>query len=478
MENHPVISLVQKINLHYKQDIDAFWRASSKAKSRKLYLLIVSAKNDEQRAKELLFKKLFSKSHTAKNDYLWRNEIRVLKEELESFLIETEHSFNKKNNPEYNNWLLMYAFDRIKHSTGVFEVYDDVQAHKAVSANHQFVFDADLIKLMTHLYAETDMKKLLEQYPLLLQNSIATLDNLIAQHISRINSYIAQYNFVCSEYQNPDILPLHNNDFSRTLPENNISIFNNHFAYSYVSNTDLQIEHLEQASQAIAPIANYNKSLERSSVIIQISLARALSAGGYFIKAHEIFTAIKSNINKNYEQFNAIFYVNYITNMVKSKMYVEALKILDNEFETDNLMYKNMLLHSRLMCYLFLRDTKSLSKYITYDLDAAPFPQNYMLKVIKSAYFYLIDELDVAQNIVYNLLQTKDASDRMQLYIPIAMLYKKLYTAKQKNRQDKKWKAADIKSLKTDAENIDKSSELNIVSIFEWVKKEISLINP
>ena len=107
-------------------------------------------------------------------------------------------------------------------------------------------------------------------------------------------------------------------------------------------------------------------------------------------------------------------------------MYVEALKILDNEFETDNLMYKNMLLHSRLMCYLFLRDTKSLSKYITYDLDAAPFPQNYMLKVIKSAYFYLIDELDVAQNIVYNLLQTKDASDRMQLYMPIAMLYKKL----------------------------------------------------
>jgi hypothetical protein len=477
MENHPVISLVQKINAHYKREIETFLGASSKKRTRKLYLLIVAAKNNEQLDKELLFKKLFGKTHTVKNDYEWRHEIRVLKQELEKFLVENEHRINAKNNPAYNNWLLIHGYERIKHSIGVNEVYDDIQEHKDVAASYQFAFDADIIKIMAHQYFETDVKKMLEQYPMLIQHSINTLDDLIAQHISRINSYIAPYNSLCNNYQNTNSLPLLGKDFSRTLPQNSISNFNNHYANSFTPDFDAQIGHLEQALKAIETIADYNKSFERNRVVIQISLARELSAGGFFLKAHEIFLDIKTNINKSSEQFKTLFYVNYITNMVKSRMYAEALQILDNEFETNNLMYKNMLLQSRLLCYLFLRDTDSLSKYISYDLDAAPFPQNYMLKVIKSAYFCLMQELDVAQNIISNLMQTKDASDRLQMYLPIVNLYKKFYAISQKTKAEKKWNAADVQSLKTDVEKIDSNSETKHVSIYQWVKNEIGVMS-
>lgn len=97
-----------------------------------------------------------------------------------------------------------------------------------------------------------------------------------------------------------------------------------------------------------------------------------------------------------------------------------------------------MLLQSRLLCYLFLRDSQQLEKYISYDLDAAPFPQNYVLKIIKSAYFYLIGEYETALSIINSLMQAKYATDKMHYHQPISAIYKKLYTIKQKNASQKK----------------------------------------
>jgi hypothetical protein len=159
-------------------------------------------------------------------------------------------------------------------------------------------------------------------------------------------------------------------------------------------------------------------------------------------------------------------------------MYTEALYTLDHEFVTENLLYRNMLLQNRLLCYLYLRDTENLATYISYDLDSAPFPQNYMLKLIKSVYFYFVKEYDVALQIVSNLLQTKDASDRMQHYQPIALLYKKFYTTVQKNTFQKKWSATDIKSIKSEVADIENNTlnEVKLVSVFLWIKDEIESV--
>ena len=106
-----------------------------KQRLEKLYKLIITAKNAEQLDKSLLFKKIFAKTYSEKNDYLWRNEIRVLKEELESFLVEKEHEHFSKNNQAYNNWLLMHAYDRLKFSNGMDEKHEDLLKEKAIGKN-------------------------------------------------------------------------------------------------------------------------------------------------------------------------------------------------------------------------------------------------------------------------------------------------------------------------------------------------------
>ena len=210
-----------------------------------------------------------------------------------------------------------------------------------------------------------------------------------------------------------------------------------------------------------------------------MSKGRELSANGYFLEAHETLSKIKEDADKLNIHNKTIFYVNYITNLVKCKFYKEALHTLENEFSTENTLYKNMLLQNRLLCYLFLRNTEQLEKYISYDLDAAPFPQNYMLKVIKSAYFYLIKDYETALNIINSLLNAKYASDTMQYYQPISNTYKKLYTIALKNDALKRYSEKDINQLENSITEFESNSPLEFqkVSVYLWLKEEIQKLN-
>ncbi|MFN8296816.1 MAG: hypothetical protein U0T69_11510, partial [Chitinophagales bacterium] len=77
MQQHSIVLLVQKIEPLYSKEIQKHLSASKKQRTEKLYKLIVAAKNEEQLERSLLFKKIFGKSYSEKNDYLWRNEVRL-----------------------------------------------------------------------------------------------------------------------------------------------------------------------------------------------------------------------------------------------------------------------------------------------------------------------------------------------------------------------------------------------------------------
>lgn len=475
MQNHPIILLIQKIELHYAKEIQKHFTSIKKLRIEKLYKLVITAKNEEQLDRSLLFKKIFAKSYSEKNDYLWRNEIRLLKEELESFLINIEHLHHSKNNVAYNDWLLIQAFDRLKYTDGIDEKYAELKKNKDDFASYNYVMDASLIHLNNLHHKITDLTKRMETYPALINETKTVLDDVISTYVERLNVYIAQYNWLCYHHQNKKVIELSTSPYTTNLPQNPISTFYQNYALSFTTNFELQIKSLETALENIETIYINNKLLHENRFLVYMSKGRELSANGYFLEAHETLSKIKHEADKVNIQVKTAFYVNYITNLVKSNLYKEALYTLDHEFSTNNILYKNMLLQSRLLCYLNLRDTKSFANYISYDLDTAPFPQNYMLKVIKSAYFYLIEEFDTAIAIISSLLHAKYATDRMLYYKPISTMYKKLYTAAQKNTLQKKWTIKDIESLKNDILEFEEISpvEFKMVSVYLWIKQEI-----
>jgi hypothetical protein len=474
MKNHSLVTLIQKTEANFKAEMAKFWLTSHKKKSYKLYQLIAKAKNEEQLKKDLLFKKMFLKTHTEKNDYLWRNELRELKEEIERFYIQHEHNTHLKNNPAYADWLLVQAYDRIKFQEGITEKEQALQKIKDVAVAYQYALDANLIKVINLQNVYGSFKQIIEKYPLAINECIVELNSLIAYYQGRINLYIAQYNYIFGHHDNV-VLPSLPTEYRVNLPENNISKFYQYYADSHCDSYDGKIENLQAAIASILPIATHNKLYEYNQILVVTSLARELSANGYYEQAHEEFVRVKQSIDEKFVQFKTAFYVNYITNLVKSKKYEEALFVLDNEYTEEHALFKSMLLQNRLVCYLYLRDTQNLSVYISFDLDDAPFPLNYMLKLIKSAYFYLIKDYDVAITIVSNLLNTKDASDRMRQYQPIAQFFKKLYTLSQKNNLQKHWKPAEIKMLQLAIEEFEQTThpEVKLVSVYQWLKSEI-----
>jgi hypothetical protein len=480
VENHPVITLAQQVELQYSKEMQKHFGVVKKQRTEKLYKLIILAKNEEQLEKALLFRKLFSKAYSEKNDYLWRNEIRLLKEELETFLIQKQHEFVSKNNDAYNKWLLVQAYDKMRYLQGITEQYENLLNEKHEYASYHYALDAQFILLQNLHHITPDVTKRMEVYPTYIDVWKELLKDSFAVDCARINLSIAQLNWLCNAHQNEIVTPAVTTYFTDNLAENNASIFFNNFANTYYPELDLKLASFDKAIDAIEKITSKNTLYNEHSVVIQMALGKELSSNGHFAKAHEILSKIKPIIDKDFQKHRTVFYVNYVTNLVKNKMFKEALHVLEHEFSTDNPLYKNMLLQSRLLCYLNLRDIDNLSKYITFDLDTAPFPQNYMLKVIKSAYFYLLQEYDTALSIINSLIQPKFADGIMKFYNPISLLYKKLYTISQKNVLQKKWTTKDVESLQIMIKDFEATCdpEIKLVSIYTWLKVEIEINLP
>lgn len=475
MHQHPILDLVLATEANYKSEIAKFWVNSAKQKAKKLYQLISSAKNESQLEKELLFQKLFTKSYSEKSDYLWRNELRVLKEELEKFYIQLEHQRQTEKDNAYNDWLLIQAYNRIKYQEGIAEVHNRLQYERHNHASYFYSLEASVIYLLNLHLVEKDMQQIIGKFPIGIIEAKDNLAQLIAFVEARLNSFVAQHNFIqTSQHQNADLL-LSTNQFSIELPENNISQFFNHYALSFASRFENQISHLEAALILIEPIAKHNKLYEINKLVIMISLAREYSANGFFGKAHLISLDIKPLIDKDYKQFKTVFYVNFIANLVKYEKYEDALYILDKEFSTDTKMYQYMLLQSRLICYLFLHKVEELGQYITADLDEAPFPINFLLRLIKSIFFYLKSEHETALNLVSNLLHTKDAAERMADYEPMAQLFKKLYTITLKNKGNRKCQSKDIEVIKHEIILFETTADpkIKLVAVYLWFKSEV-----
>lgn len=480
MENHPVITLAQQVELQYAKEMQKHFSVVKKQRSEKLYKLIIQAKNEEQLEKSLLFRKLFGKPYSEKNDYLWRNEIRLLKEILESFLIQKQHEFISKNNEAYNQWLLVQAYDKMKFSEGVDEAHQELFKEKDSHSSYAFVLDACITQLNNVNYKIPDLAKRLDVYPELIEEGKNVLIDLISAYCARLNVFATSNNWIAYNHKTEERQDLFIDNYSIDLRKNPISNFYNHYALSFTTSDDInayknQLQHLNNAIEIIEPLYAKNKLLHESRFMVLMSKGREQSANGYFLDANETLSKIKVDADKLNIHNKTIFYVNYITNLVKCGFYKEALHTIEYEFSTENLLYKNMILQSRLLCYLFLRDVTQLKEYISYDLDAAPFPLNYMLKTIKSAYFYLIEEYDTALSIINSLLTAKYAADFMQYYKPISLIYKKLYTTAQKNALQKKWTAKDKQSLQESIHEFEESSppEMKKVSTYLWLKAEI-----
>lgn len=477
MENHSILQLIEKIELHFGKEIRKYWKTSNTLRSEKLYLLIASSKAKID--KTVLFKKIFRRTYSEKNDYLWRNEIRILKDELEKFLLSIEHLHHVKNNEAYKDWLLIQAFGRIKNLDGIEEKHKDLLNNKDNFASYPFVLDANFIRLNALPFTHSDLSKRLEQYPKLVNTSIELMNDTMAVLASQTNMYVALNNWLSHQMQKENNeLKLIESPLSFDVEQNYLSKFYHFMSESIPYANEQQIPNIENAIQNIEHVIPNNKLLEKERTMAQVSLAKELSSRGKWKEAHEVFTLIKENTDIASHFYNGIFYVNYTTNMVKCKLYAEVIDVLNNEFKTDNPLYQNVVLQSRLVSYLYLRDTKNLVKYISFDLDTAPFPQNFMLKIIKSAYFYLIKEYDVALNLMTNLLQAKYISERMRYYEPIAVLYKKLYTLAIKNVLLKEWNNTDKKAMQKVIQEFEKtqSNELKLVSIYLWIKEEVDRI--
>jgi len=263
MQNHSIISLIQKIETYFPKEIIKHFVVSKKQRSEKLYKLIAIAKNGEQLERSLLFKKLFGKSYSEKNDYLWRNEVRLLKEELEKFLVQKEHEHHAKNNEAYNDWHLVQAYKKLEYYEGIDEKTELLLKQKDSFASYQYVLDASLIQLYSLRYKIIDVEKRRKSYPEYIQKCNMLLDDLVASYSAQINFHKSYYNWLSYNHEAEERETLTLDTYECLLPKNPISNFFNCLGEALTDTDNKNIDHLianiDAALENIEPIYKNNK---------------------------------------------------------------------------------------------------------------------------------------------------------------------------------------------------------------------------
>ena len=75
---------------------------------KRLVVLLDEISNNENESKEYLFKKVFKKQYTENKDYLLRNELRLLNEVIEDFIVTQE--IKKDKNKFYKQRILLQKY--------------------------------------------------------------------------------------------------------------------------------------------------------------------------------------------------------------------------------------------------------------------------------------------------------------------------------------------------------------------------------
>ena len=148
-----------------------------------LFKYLSSTKNDEEISKSVIFLKLFQKKWTKENDYLLRNELKLLKDKIEEIYMQQQLS---KLPEKYKNQLKLKLYQQLKITDEYQSVFNKIinynaQQHELQNTLENSFAYADFIRLNSPNYAER--LKLMQANQQLFES---TLQQYISEQYSKL----------------------------------------------------------------------------------------------------------------------------------------------------------------------------------------------------------------------------------------------------------------------------------------------------
>lgn len=363
--------------------------------------------------KELVYLKVFKKPYKEKDDYIFRNECRLLLNEVEEILV--EQAFKR----EIKNKTNLYESFKVKlyQKPSTYDLYEDEVGN--LCKKYESTYDWDnALRFRIDLYEVSnfyinkyeDRTKFLGDF---VRSVCRYTIQSTAQKLAFGRMMDANYAFMQGELhweKKSEMLSMDDfiaevNQVQTSLTQTYQSLANWYPNFS-IKNTEDLVLILEQLQSSADQHVDIIIEEKRRLLFL---IATNYSMSGNFEMSDMFFKRLFNEIPPEKISNPAYFKANYITNLYKMGKYEDALSSIEqiNEYVGNSELLKSRYHLIRLICYMNLRDSKALKALIPHDFSEVKQDYKIYYRLLNIIYFYLEGDIEIAAEDCQNLIRTK-----------------------------------------------------------------------
>lgn len=374
-----------------------------------LYKWIRSKSEEEEWNRAEIYLRLFKKKWTKENDYLLRNELKLLKDKIENYYV-LKHQEN----------YLQDINEKIK-----IEFYKEIKIADEFVLNYKNFIDAKLNQLelndcLTYSFYYAGFIRIntpnyQERAKLLSDNLVFfedTLHQYISQQKAKFNLMQSHVLFQQKQHHNKEnkihfeyaSLNINTIDYQNVLSDYYIA-----YANAYVNFDSSTIEAWENVYDLLKKIPNSFKDIQSEYCFTLSNLATICSIRLDFEKADYFFNILFTTIDLDIVYQNIATSLNYITNLNKLQKYSSAetqlLKLIQR-FGTAIKKYSQYRTQEIVVaCYLY--DSQKLGKLLAVDFETLQPFERIFYRLFYCIYCLKEEQFELAYTEIQNLQRSK-----------------------------------------------------------------------
>jgi hypothetical protein len=384
--------------------------------------LVKEQVEEEDLMQEKLFKKLFSKNWTKKDDYLLRNEFRLLNKQLELFFAFQKMKQTNSEHEAETNWLyLNLLLDR--ESWHLFEKELERETRRCEEEGHwrALVRLGELNVEYTIRRREFSPEGLSHLLDALMELDLLA-QRLHAHRVSELRLYRAQISRQRSETDPGfELIEQTTAEYRIDWEKDPFLGYAEYARKAYYTRGEETVIHMRKALDYMLKCRPREVQQKRVSTYLRAQIALEYFLRKDYEQAHEFYSAVlphASDVNDG-NRLCAI-YLNYISNLIRLTRYEEVLKFIEKEEKLFNHFkeFRERIACLRAICCIYTGKLKEGRKYISEEIAEARQDTLIYLRMCLGIIYYLQAKNDMALREMNNLMQSlRNADLRYERYL-------------------------------------------------------------
>ncbi len=448
--------LLNSLQGREKKEFEAVIKTHKRNSLKNLYFFLKKQLNrTNESSKASLYKAVFARKYEPSKDYLIRNELRLLNDELEDFLVQKQLEKTFKENVHlYNLWLLRALKER--------ELYQEFEAaFKKMIAKASDDLQYEILDKMTTLYLRyliTNQEITEDLYQNTIHAGYLQKINWIqkdAVRKIRASEVMKAFAERTLKVTNPDF-PYSDLIQTVDLKEESVNDYYSNYLYLYAlsfQKTGMEkiillqkaLGFIEQCHQPEMQAENRKFFLLATIALEYYLMGNHQAADDYYLQTLKLAESSKQKL-----QLTVIF--NYFSNCIKLQKYAKAIELFeDNQAAievNEKVHYRFLCLKA--MCHIFLKETEKAIDCIPPNIQQRPDAQYYYFRLVQIIAYCQSEDEEAAMRECHNFLKMYRYHEKHEIDVDYETVVKFLLRyAKAKTEVPLK-KIADLEKLKVD----------------------------